>query len=300
MKRLSIIIVTYNSERDIYDCLTAIDSYSDLPREELELIIVDNQSRSPQPMFEKIREIWGSDSDIILIENDRNGGYGQGNNVGIRLATAPVVMIMNPDVRLMEPVFKTALKAFDDDEKLIMYGMKQMLSADIKSPLSFDCISRMNGYLSTLLTTLCNRIDCYLPHYMYFSGSCFFIRKKNFEDIGLFDEDLFLYGEEDDIHERLSRRYGPHFFYNRHLHYIHLALNRIPTLDLEQKMLQSIIRSNEKKGYPARRIFTNRLQNTHIRYWREWLRVKRGKGNKELLETLKQFRQILKTQISNT
>ena len=76
MKRLSIIIVTYHSEKDIYDCIDSVRSFTDIPCEELEVIVVDN---SPQcePMFTKLRELYVND--IILIHNTHNGGYGQGS-----------------------------------------------------------------------------------------------------------------------------------------------------------------------------------------------------------------------------
>ena len=65
----------------------------------------------------------------------------------------------------------------------------------------------MNGYLSTILSALCTRLDFYIAKYMHFSGSCFFINKAMFEAVGLFDENVFLYGEEDDIHYRLLHRF---------------------------------------------------------------------------------------------
>ena len=182
MKRLSIIIVTYNSEHDIFNCVESIKQYCDIPRNELELIIVDNNSRSPQPMFAQLKSVWGDD--IVLIENNKNSGYGQGNNVGIRQATSPIILIMNPDVRLMEPIFKETLQAFQNDYHMSIYGMKQMLSPTTLSSNSFGCTYMMNGYLSTVLTALCTRFDYYIPRYMYFSGSCFFIRKQMFEEIG--------------------------------------------------------------------------------------------------------------------
>ena len=193
MKRLSVIIVTYNSENDIYDCISSIKQWSDIPLGELELIIVDNNSRNTDTMFEQLRSLYGSD--IVLIKNTKNGGYGQGNNMGIRKATAPVVLIMNPDVRLMEPVFKTALDAFEGNKTLSIYGMKQMLTATEQSNNSFSCAYTVNGYLQTLMTSFGNRYDKYFPKYMHFSGSCFFVRKEMFEQIGLFDETIFMYGE---------------------------------------------------------------------------------------------------------
>ena len=60
MKRLSIIIVTYNSEHAIYDCVSSIIKFSDIPLSELELIIVDNNSRDTDTMFENLKELYGN------------------------------------------------------------------------------------------------------------------------------------------------------------------------------------------------------------------------------------------------
>ncbi|MBQ6203016.1 MAG: glycosyltransferase [Prevotella sp.] len=292
MKRLSIIIVTYKSENDIYDCLTSIRNHSDIATEELELIIVDNSPESDK-MFKTVRQRFGDD--ILLIKNTRNGGYGQGNNIGIRMAKAPVTLIMNPDVRLMEPVFLTALKAFEKDSQLSMYGMKQMLSPTEPSTNSFACTNMMNGYLATILTAISNRIDHYFARFMYFSGSCFFIRKQMFEEIGLFDDDIFMYGEEDDIHHRMKKRLGCHMTYNPHLHYIHLTKERKPDLEYEKRVFNSVCAMLQKKEYPKESFINNRLQSINLQLWREQLRTAIGKGNPSLLNMLKDFRKYLKT-----
>ena len=264
MKQLSIIIVTYKSEHDIYDCLQSIWKYSDIPQEDLEVIVVDN-SLECEPMFTKLRQLYGDS--LLLIHNTHNGGYGQGNNVGIRQATAPVALIMNPDVRFFEPVFATALSAFEQDRTLCMYGMKQMLSAEVKSPLSFDCSCRVNGYIAPLLSSLCNKLDVYIPQCMHLAGSCFFINKEKFLQVGLFDEDLFMYGEEDDIQWRLKKRFGAHFIYNYKMHYLHLTLDRPPSRATEKKILDSFILSNKKKGIPEQQTIKNRLRFLRVRYY---------------------------------
>ena len=80
MKKVSIIIVTYNSEKDIYDCVTSIMEHADIPLQEIELVVVDNNSTGCDAMFDKLRSLWGAD--IVLIKINQNGGYGQGNNLG--------------------------------------------------------------------------------------------------------------------------------------------------------------------------------------------------------------------------
>ncbi len=287
MKQLSIIIVTYNSEKDIYDCVTSIKKYTDIPLAELEIIIVDNNSNNVDSMFAKLRKLYGED--LILINNTHNGGYGQGNNVGIRRATAPVILIMNPDVRLICPIFNTAIKAFENDNNLCIYGMKQMLTSTVPSSSSFTCTYMMNGYLNTFLTGICNRIDYYIPRYMHFSGSCFYIRKSFFEKIGLFDESIFMYGEEDDIQYRLRKAGYRIMKYNRKLRYIHLVKAREPNLKYELKLLDVAIRQNKKKGYPAHKTVKNRLRNAKLLLFKEYLLHKMGKQNSSLYLMLKEY-----------
>lgn len=262
MKKVSIIIVTYNSEKDIFDCVDSIKQHADIPQEDIELIIVDNCSHEPETMFKKLKEQWGED--IILIKNDKNGGYGQGNNVGIRRSTAPVILIMNPDVRLMEPILATAVHAFQSDSRMSMLGMKQMRTPTKASTNSFCCTYMMNGYLYTIVTSICNRFDWYIPLIMHFSGSCFFIRKSMFEEIGLFDESNFMYGEEDDIHYRIKKRFGTHIKYMPSLHYIHISKETTPELKYQKQLADAAATLNAKKGYPRRKTILNRWRNNRM------------------------------------
>lgn len=292
MKQVSIIIVTYNSEKDIYDCVDSIQRHADIPLEDIELIIVDNCSCEPQAMFDKLQKQWGKD--IILIENTKNGGYGQGNNVGIHRATAPVILIMNPDVRLLEPFFLKPLDAFREDKELIMYGMKMMNTPAHASTNSFWCTTMMNGYLRTLLTGLCTRMDWYLQRWMYLSGSCFFVRKSMFEDVGLFDEEVFMYGEEDDIRYRLAQRFGYHFRYDKHMHYQHPMEHRQLTVDYEKKLLEVDLYHHQKKGRSPLTTLRTYLQINTTLLVRAYIRKMLGRQDEADFVKLKGFRSVLK------
>lgn len=297
MKQVSIIIVTYNSDKDIYDCVDSIQSHADIPLEDIELIIVDNCSCEPEPMFARLKQQWGED--IILIENTRNSGYGQGNNIGIRRSTAPVILIMNPDVRLMDSFFVKPLKAFEKDSDLIMYGMKQMYTETMPSRNSFWFTTMMNGYLRTLLTGLCTRMDWYLPRWMYISGSCFFVRKSMFEAVGLFDEEVFMYGEEDDIHYRLMKRFGLGFRYDKSIRYIHLMLGRQPDIRYEEKLLDVDLYHHGKKGRPVRKTLTTYLQINTTLLARGYLMRLFGKCDQDNFAMLKAFRKVIKFKLKN-
>ncbi len=296
MKRLSIIIVTYNSETDIYDCLQSIRQYSDIPMEDLEIIIVDNNSNAADEMFANIRNRFGDD--ILLIKNNRNGGYGQGNNIGIRNASAPLILIMNPDVRLMEPIFKTITEKFDKDDKLYMYGLKQMFSQTIESHRSFSFTNMMNGYLWVLLTGLFNRLDIYWPRYQYLQGSCFVVKRSAIESVGMFDEDFFLYGEEDDLHYKLKKKYGQHIYYNKRLHYIHLVEQRPLNLDYEIKLLDIAIKRHELKGYSREKTLCNFLRRTNLRIAREFIKTIIGRKS-EGYNIMIRFREHIRKELSS-
>lgn len=290
MTRLSVVIVTYNYEGDIYDCIGSIYEYADIPKEELEVIIVDNCSQDGEGMLRRLRERFGDS--LVLISNDKNGGYGQGNNVGIRHASAPIIMVMTPDVRLIEPVMQTALRAFENSDKLSIYGMKMMQTPTKPSTNSFACTYMMNGYLFTLLSSLGNKLDWFMPRWMYISGACFFLRKSMFEQIGMYDESVFLYGEEDDIHYRLRKAFGPYFKYNKHLHYLHLTMGREPSFNYEKTKVDVAVDHAERKGYPRKRMLNNRLQNTNLLLLRERIVGGRSKS----YEVLNQLRDYIKGQ----
>ena len=273
MKKVSIVIVTYRSEKDIYDCLAALFEWADIPRDELEVIVVDNNSPEAEPMFRGIRERYGDE--IILINNSTNGGYGQGNNVGIRRASAPIVMIMNPDVRLNSHVFCAALAAFDRDPNVGIYGMTQMVSATRKSGTSFNTTHMTNGYLRILLTTLSNRFNWFVPSLMYVSGACFFIRRDSFSRAGLFDENIFMYGEEDDIWCRM-RRIGQKTVFAPSATYIHLTEQRQTTAAYERKMFEAVAFVNRKNGFSVLRSLREERRYLRVLRLRQWLRSLRG------------------------
>ena len=195
IKQLSIIIVTYNSERYIFDCLDSIYKYNDISNQ-LEIIIVDNCSTDSERMFEQISSNYSSD--IILIKSTENKGYGHGNNQGIQLASAPRFIIMNPDVRLVEPVFKKLISKFDNRPNIGMIGVN---FTDGSNNLYFK--PEYCNLLRMLFGNLYIKFGCYKIEQMFFSGSFLVFDKLTFIKSGSFDENIFLFQEEADISNRI-------------------------------------------------------------------------------------------------
>lgn len=288
MKRLSIIIVTYNSEKDIYDCIASIRKQCDIVLSDLELIIVDNCSLNPDAMFAQIKAMWGDD--VLCIKNNSNGGYGQGNNVGIQASTAPVALIMNPDVRLVQPIFARALQRFDKNSSLGVLGMSQYYPSGRKSRNSVGVTWLVNGYLRTFLQALANRIGWYWPKSMYAQGSCFFLRKEPFESVGMFDETNFLYGEEEDIHYRLVEKFGTACYrYDKKLSYIHLTAQRDASLKYEKDMVDANVSLYTKKGIPSSIIVRHYKQSIRLLLFLDTLKGRRNLHYRQVLEQFLEY-----------
>ncbi len=223
MKELSVIIVTYNSEPDIYGCLDALFAHNDLD-DALEVIVVDNNSRDFAHMQDEIARLYGKK--VTVLSNSQNGGYGQGNNIGIRHASSPVIMIMNPDVRWENGSFKSIVQAYQEHPTLAMCGFKQVTMQGDRA-LSFCYTNCSSAIEKSLGTFMANRFDRYKAKEMCLAGACFSIRKAMMETIGGFDEHIFLYAEENDIHYRMQERFPQALYrYNPQMVYRHRCENR--------------------------------------------------------------------------
>jgi len=194
-KQLSIIIVTYNSERLIFDCLDSIYKYNDIGNS-IEIIVVDNCSDDRDRVFAKIREDYPAD--IVLIKSTVNKGYGHGNNQGVQVAGAPHFIVMNPDVRLVEPIFRKLISEFDANQKVGMMGVR---FTDGSNHLYFK--PEYSNLCRTLFGNLYIKLGCYRIEQMYFSGSFLVFDKQSFIEAGSFDENIYLFHEEADISNRI-------------------------------------------------------------------------------------------------
>lgn len=252
MIRLSLIILTYNSEKDIYDCLQSVYRYNDIGNS-LEVIVVDNNSQHFTQMRDKINLQY---PDVKVIANTKNGGYGQGNNIGIRAASAPIVSIMNPDVRLITPVFKTFVEVLSQDEN-IMCGGKQYATMTKPNP-SFYYDFTESGFRQVIGRIICQKLDIYNPKRMWLQGAFFAIKKNIFEQIGLFDENIFMYAEEFDIHLRLKKHFPKkHIKYIKQAKYLHLTNERVITEDVIKKQYEANIYVCLKSDLSLKKMINN-------------------------------------------
>lgn len=257
MKKVSIVIVTYNSADEIGRCINSIYENNDIG-DSLEIVVVDNHSND----IDNLKMVLSRYKGVNLVENTSNGGYGQGNNLGISISTAPIIMVMNPDVRLFMPVFNKVYQFFCNNSNCAMVGLQQY---EDENKLGQSFISIDNSITNLLRLKFYKKFNSYNPKYSCFSGACFFLNKELFESVGGFDENIFLYGEEVDINIRLRTK-GYDLLFLNSLGYIHPLHNRELTYQTLIRGYQSFLynytkhKMNVRKGLHEMIIYFNILR----------------------------------------
>ena len=216
MKKISIIIVAYENGEVLKQSLESIRIYNNIG-DDLQVIVVDNS-----PDGQKVKKyVDEAKTDCTYLDNV-NEGFGAGNNYGELFAEGEILGFINPDVILIEPVFKKIYNCFENDDKLATLGCK-LYYGDMKPSYSFTF-----EYEDSLNKKLKNRIrnmkDDFHEEDMFTSGSNLFIRKDLFEKVGKFDENYFMYYEEADLKNRI-RNYDPSlkYAYCKDLKLVHLG-----------------------------------------------------------------------------
>jgi GT2 family glycosyltransferase len=218
MPLLSIIIVTWNSEKFIEKCLKSIfDTKGSIY---LEVIVVDNAS---QDTTTKIIERFKPE--VRLIVNQHNAGYAKGNNQGIEVSKGDYVLLLNPDVELKENCLKLMLDFLKNHEDIDALGPKLLnpdgtIQPSCREFPDFSILLWEFTGLSFLFPI--NRIfSRWRMGYFDFQssrevdqpmGSCLLLRRKVIQKIGAFDEQFPIFFNDVDLCYRIKKSGGKLYF----------------------------------------------------------------------------------------
>lgn len=128
MKRITVVIPTYNEERGLEQFLRQFEEQT-LPRDEFEIIVVDGDSK------DRTREIAEKYADKVIIQHSE--GVGGARNDGAALAAAPYVATTDADVTLPKTWLGTMLRDFENPEVVAVCGPDGPLEQTPKSRLIF-------------------------------------------------------------------------------------------------------------------------------------------------------------------
>lgn len=201
------VVVLYESAEVIERCVEALP-------EAVQVALVDNASTDDG--LERARALR---PDAITVRSERNLGFGVGCNLGWRAATQPIVAFINPDVRVRADTLPRLLERLNEEEHamigpalLTVSGVPRLCKAQ-PSPLR-DVLGLLPAAARWAPVGWDGKLDqADLVHARggpapSVEGACFVIRRSDLEAIGGFDEDFFLYREEESLALRLSRLGG--------------------------------------------------------------------------------------------
>ena len=183
-QNLSVVIVTLKSENVVHDCIKSINV--DVP-----IIVVEhsNDHNFKSKLEQKYKN-------LKCILSKSNLGMGSGNNIGIQIAKTEYVLILNPDVVLDQDTIKELFLA---SEKLSDFAI---LAPQEKN---FNNFGKFDGkILNKNLTDSPFKVD-------FVDGFAMLLNKKKFKEKYYFDENFFMYLENNDLCKRVIKNGGSIF-----------------------------------------------------------------------------------------
>lgn len=208
---LSIIIVNWNSEAYLRECLASVFEYTH--GIDYEIIVVDNAS--PNKNVDTLSEEFPS---IRVIKSAQNLGFSAANNLGFRSSSGRVVLFLNPDTLLMDPAITTLLANLDNLPDAGVVGGR-LLNTDLSVQTS--CIQRFPTIANQLLDIEVIRLRwpaCKLwniaplfssdknpAQVEVISGACTMLKRYVFEQIGMFSEEYFMYADDMELCYKAKR-----------------------------------------------------------------------------------------------
>ena len=178
-QNLSVVIVTLKSEKVIDKCINSIG-------QNLPIIVVENSNNQ-----EFKRDLESRYKNLKCILSGSNLGMGAGNNIGIKATTTNYVFILNPDVTL-EP--NTLNELFLVSKKIPEFTILSPINVDLDFP----------NYKAKKIS-----ININIPFQVdYVDGFSMLLNKNKFNNNIYFDENFFLYLENNDLCIRVKRTGG--------------------------------------------------------------------------------------------
>jgi GT2 family glycosyltransferase len=211
---VSVVILNYNTAGLTRICLETLLA-SELGGFQMEVIVCDNGSTD-----QSVQMIRSQFPSVTLIENQKNRGFAAGNNPGIRIARGRYVLLLNTDTEIPHTTIRTMIHFMDDYPDCGAATCKLLLPDGSMDPAchrgfptpwaSFSYIIGLEKLFptSTLFSqyhqgyknvNTIHEVDCIV-------GAFFMVRHSVIDQVGLLDEDYFMYGEDIDWAYRIKQK----------------------------------------------------------------------------------------------
>ncbi len=202
MVLVSIVTVNFKENQVTADFLTSI--YGKDSNIKTEVILVDNGS--PTTQEEYFKNVY---PELVYIQSEKNLGFAGGNNLGIQRASGKYILLLNNDTELT-PNFISTLVSEMDNNPIIGLLSPLLLYFEDKRLIQYAGFSKMNYLTGRNKTFGKYEFDQgQYDHVSYETGFChgaaMMCRKEDLAEVGLMEENYFLYYEEMDWCEKFRR-----------------------------------------------------------------------------------------------
>ncbi|HOO55361.1 MAG TPA: glycosyltransferase family 2 protein [bacterium] len=212
MNDLEIVIVTYRTKELLDKCLQSI--YDGEYPFSYHVTVVDNNSCDGTPEM-----VVAKHPDALLVRNNKNTGFSVANNQGIRKSDSRHVLLLNPDTEVEDKTLAKMVEFLDRHPQIGITGC-QLLNTDgtlqeswFNFPIPFSRYFEKFSFYPKLSHFMlgfgkgnpimsengAKRVDI-------IKGACLMIRRETINQIGLLDENSFLYADDIDWCIRARRR----------------------------------------------------------------------------------------------
>lgn len=196
MKKIAVIILTWNSRQHLSVCLSSVFKQT-LPREDYDVIVVDNASADGSA--DLVEEGYPQ---AVLIRNNANYGYAGGNNIGLKYAyenNYQYFVVLNDDMKVADNWLAELVKLADSRNDIaiiqskILFMQKEYRVNTVGNPLHPLAFSWSGGY-KELSSNFLNNTPIAVA-----SGACFLVKREVIQVIGYLEEAMFMYHEDLDF-----------------------------------------------------------------------------------------------------
>jgi GT2 family glycosyltransferase len=205
--QVAIVVVSYNTRALLLECLASAFDSAQAPG--VQVVVVDNASEDGS--YETVRDAYPQ---AILIRNPTNLGFGVACNQGIKATRSRFVLLLNSDARLTAQAFRAMTECLAQDERCAAAGCR-LIDAEgregvnvrnfltpLNQALELAGIKLGTGRLRRTRRLNVIHNDCSVD---WIAGACLMLRRAALDEAGLFDEQFFMYSEDEDLCIRLRK-----------------------------------------------------------------------------------------------
>ena len=219
--QVAVVVVSYNTRDLLINCLASIVESTN--PDHVEIIVVDNASSDGS--VAAVRETYPK---VMTIANPANVGFGVACNQAIRASAAPFILLLNSDAAITPQSFQALLDVMNTSAHCGAAGCRLVDAAGLETPNTRNFLTPFNqafeqaGVMQGVNWKYLRRSHCPTPgptpgptpdvnqqdcSVDWIDGACLMVRRAALDQVGLFDEQFFMYSEDEDLCFRL-REHG--------------------------------------------------------------------------------------------